>query len=327
VDALLAGSLLAQEENQRGSDMRKLILLFVAVSSLAAATAAAELARPAASATATVTIMHTGYKPTSVSVAVGDSVAFTNSDTVAHTVRFNPTTGISCTRALPLVLQSGQSATCTFRRAGTFNFSDPVFKSKAFRGTVVVGAAPAVSLSVTPKIVVYGRSVTLSGTLASQRSGESLQVLAQPCGQSAATRIATVTTTTGGAYSFRTKPLKNTTYTVKFKSSSSSAITVKVRPRLRLGKIAPHRYSLRIFAAQSFAGHSATFQRYRPALRRWVSVKRVLLRVTSTGIAPTVVTAARFRSSVRAGLRVRVVVSRTQVGTCYLAGRSNAIRS
>ena len=307
--------------------MRKLILLLVAVSSLVAATAAAELARPAASATATVTITHSGYKPTSISARVGDSVTFTNSDTVAHTVRFNPTTGISCTRPLPLVLQPGQSATCTFRSAGTFNFSDPAFKSKAFRGTVVVGAAPAVSLAVTPKVVVYGRSVTLSGTLASQQSGQSLQVLAQPCGESAATRLATVTTTTGGAYSFQTKPLKNTTYTVKFKSSTSTAATVNVRPRLRLGKVAPHRYSLRVFAAQSFAGHYATFQRYRPTLRRWVSVKRVLLRPSSTGVAPTVITTARFRSSLRAGLRVRAVLSRTQVGTCYVAGRSNTIRS
>ena len=307
--------------------MRKFVLLFVVVSLLAAATAAAELARPAASATTTVMITHAGYKPTSVAVAVGDSVTFSNSDTVAHTVRFNPTTGISCSRALPLVLQPGQSATCSFHSAGTFNFSDPTFKSKAFRGTVVVAAAPALSLAVTPKTVVYGRSVTLSGTLADQKSGQSLQIMAQPCGQSAATKIATVTTTAGGAYSYQTKPLKNTSYTVKFKSSTSNAVAVKVRPRLRLGKVAPHRYSLRVFAAQSFAGHYAIFQRYRSSLRRWVSVKRVLLRANSTGVAPTVITAARFRSSVRAGLRVRVLLSRAQVGACYLDGRSNTIRS
>jgi plastocyanin len=307
--------------------MRKVLLLFVAVSSVAAAAAAAQFARPAASATATVKITHSGYDPKSVSITVGDSVTFTNSDTVAHTVRFNPTTGISCSRALPLVLQAGQSATCTFRNAGTFNFSDPKFKTQAFRGTVVVAATPAVSLSVAPRVVTYGRSVTLSGTLANHKSGQSLQVLAQQCGESAAKKIATVTTTAGGAYSFQTKPLKITTYKVKFKSSTSNTVSVKVRPRLRLGRVARHRYSLRVFAAESFAGHFASFQRYRPALRRWVTVKRVLLRANSTGVAPTVITAARFRSSIRAGLRVRVVLPRTQVGTCYLAGRSNTIRS
>jgi plastocyanin len=306
--------------------MRKLLLLFLAVASLAAAAVVAEMARPAAAASKTVRITHTGYKPTSVSVTVGDTVVFTNSDTVAHTVRFNPTTGIRCNRAIPLLLQPGQSASCTFQSDGKFNFSDPANKGKSFRGTVSVTKASALSLAAAPGVAVYGRKVTLSGTLASQQAGESLQILVQQCGEAASTRIATVTTTTGGAFSYQTQPLKNTAYTVKFKNVTSSAATVKVRPRLRLGKIAPHRYSLRVFAAQSFAGKYATFQRYRFALRRWVKVKRVLLRANGTGVAPTVITSAKFRSRLKAGLRVRVVLGQTQVGSCYLAGRSNTIR-
>jgi plastocyanin len=307
--------------------MRKLLLLFLAVASLAAAALVAEMARPAAAASKTVRITHTGYKPTSVSITVGDAVVFTNSDTVAHTVRFNPTTGIRCSRAIPLLLQPGQSASCTFQSAGTFKFFDPANKGKIFRGTVSVAKAPALSLAAAPGVAVYGRKVTLSGTLASQQAGESLQILAQQCGEAASTRIATVTTTTGGAFSYQAQPLKNTMYTVKFKNLTSSAATVKVRPRLRLGKLAPHRYSLRVFAAQTFAGKYATFQRYRLALRRWVKVKRVLLRANGTGVAPTVISSAKFRSRLRAGLRVRVVLAQTQVGSCYLAGRSNTIRS
>ena len=307
--------------------MRKLLLLFLAVSSLAAASTVAEMAKPAAAATKTVNITHTGYTPTSVAIEVGDTVVFTNSDTVAHTVRFNPTTGISCDRVIPLVLQPGQSASCTFSSAGTVNFSDPANKAKGFRGTIVVGKAPALSLAVAPKVVVYGRKVTLSGTLASQQVGQSLQVLAQECGQSASTRIANVTTTTGGAYSYQAQPLKNTVYTVKFKNATSNTGTVKVSPRLRLGKVAPHRYSLRVFAAQGFAGKYASFQRYRLALRRWVTVKSVLLRANAAGVAPTVITSAKFRSRIKARLRVRVILTQAQVGSCYLAGRSNTIRS
>jgi plastocyanin len=307
--------------------MRKLLLLFLAVTSLAAASAAADMARPAAAASKTVSITHTGYSPTSVSITVGDAVVFTNSDTVAHTVRFNPRTGIRCSRAIPLVLQPGQSASCTFGSAGTFNFSDPAHKGKNFRGTVSVAKASELSLALAPGVALYGRKVTLSGTLASKQAGESLEVLAKQCGQSASTRIASVTTTTGGAFSYQAQPLKNTVYTVKFKSFTSNTATVKVRPRLRLGKVAPHRYSLRVFAAQSFAGKYATFQRYRLALRRWVTVKRVPLRANGTGVAPTVITSAKFRSGIKAGLRVRVVLGQTQVGSCYLAGRSNTIRS
>jgi plastocyanin len=285
------------------------------------------MASPGVAASKTVNITRSGYSPTSVTIAVGDTVVFTNSDTVAHTVRFNPTTGISCSRAIPLVLQPGQSASCTFSSAGTVNFSDPANKGKSFRGTIVVGKAPALSLAVAPKVVVYGGKVTLSGTLAGQPAGQSLQVLAQQCGQPASTRIANVTTTTGGAYSYQAQPLKNTVYTVKFKNATSNTGTVKVSPRLRLGKVAPHRYSLRVFAAQSFAGKYATFQRYRVAVRRWVTVKRVLLRANATGVAPTVITSAKFRSSIKAGLRVRAVLGQAQVGACYMAGRSNTIRS
>jgi hypothetical protein len=58
-----------------------------------------------------------------------------------------------------------------------------------------------------------------------------------------------------------------------------------------------------------------------------VEVKRVLLRANGTGVAPTVITSAKFRSRLKAGLRVRVVLGQTQVGSCYLAGRSNTIHS
>ena len=53
----------------------------------------------------------------------------------------------------------------------------------------------------------------------------------------------------------------------------------------------------------------------------------MLLKANTTGVAPTVISSAKFRSSLRAKLRVRVVLGQAQVGTCYLAGRSNTIRS
>lgn len=307
--------------------MRKLLLLLLAVTALAAGSTTADVARSTTTASKTVRITHTGYKPTSVSITVGDTVVFTNADTAGHTVRFNPTTGIHCSGAIPLVIQPGQSASCTFQTAGKFNFSDPAQKGKIWRGTVTVTKAAALSLAAAPEIAVYGRKVTLSGALASQQAGESLQIFAQQCGEATSTRMATVTTTNGGAFSYQAQPLKNTTYTVKFKSLTSRGATVKVRPRLRLRKIAAQRYSLRVFAAQSFAGKYATFQRYRPVLRRWVAVKRVLLRPSAAGVAPTVIAAAKFRSRVKAGMRVRVVLGQRQVGSCYLTGRSNTIRS
>jgi plastocyanin len=303
--------------------MRNLMPIAIAIFALA-------IAGAAAAKTVTVTITKNGYVPNAVSIATGDAVQFTNSDTVAHQIVFKTATGIACTPT-PLVLQAAQSGTCTFQSAGKFTYSDPNAKGNKFHGTVTVtGATPpteTLTLAGAPQLVVYGGRVTLAGTLSSQKVGENVDVFATPCGQTAATKAATVQTTSGGAYTVVLKPLKNTAYAVKVKSTASSTVGIKVRPRLRLRKLAPHRYSLRVFAAVSFAGRYATFQRYNATLRRWVKVKRVLLRANSTGVLPTVVSSVSFRSAIKARLRVRAFLPQIQVGTCYRPGRSNVIHS
>ncbi len=298
--------------------MRKFLLMLVAIGAVAVTGAASAK-------TVTVTITKAGYVPSSVTVAQGDSVQFTNSDAVAHQVVFKTMTGITCTPN-PLVLQPTQSGSCVFQTAGSFSYSDPNVKGNTFRGSVTVtGAAEALSLSAAPRIVAYGAKVTLSGTLSTQKTGENVDVLAQACGASAATKAMTVQTTANGAFSAVVQPLMNTTYTVKVRNTTSNAATVAVRPKLRLGKIAPHRYSLRATAAQTFAGKYANFQRYNGT--GWIAVKSVLLRANTTGVAPTVISTATFRSAIRAGLRVRVVLGQAQVGTCYRSGTSNTIFS
>ena len=103
----------------------------------------------------------------------------------------------------------------------------------------------------------------------------------------------------GGVFIAVVTPRKNTVYTVKVKNTTSNAL----------------------------AGKYATFQRYSGTLQRWVNVKRVLLRANSTGVAPTVISSVTFRSSIRARLKIRAVLPQLQVGTCYVAGRSNVILS
>jgi plastocyanin len=300
--------------------MRKLLLLLVAVLSLAVAGSAA------GKTSKTVTISHTGYTPTAVSITTGDAVVFKNTDTVAHTVDLNSATGMNCGVAVPLVIAAGQSATCTFSSAGKFRFSDPASKKKAFRGTITVELPLVSSLTVTPNSVVYGRKATLAGKLASGQSGQSVQVKAQACGQTSSTVVATVTTSAGGAFSYQAQPLNKTDYALSNKSLTASA-SVAVKPSMKLSKVRRHHYSLTVSAAQSFAGKVATFQRYRSKLKRWVKVKRVTLKASTTGTAPTVIASMKFRSGIKARQKVRASLGPKQVGSCYLAGRSNTIRS
>jgi hypothetical protein len=210
---------------------------------------------------------------------------------------------------------------------GKFTFSDLVGKGKNFHGTVNVSQNPISSFGVRPGAVVYGSKVTIAGTLADKQSGESLQVIALQCGATNGTALATIKSTTGGAFTYQAQPLRQTAYSVRVKNAASNAATAKVTPRLRLGKVARHRYAVHISAAESFAGKYATFQRYRKTTRHWVKVKRVLLKADTTGVAPTVITSATFRSGIKARQRVRVTLGAKQVGSCYLAGRSNTIRS
>jgi plastocyanin len=300
--------------------MRKLLVLPLAVLALVVAGVAA------GAASKTVTISHTGFSPAAVSINTGDTVVFKNTDTVVHTVAFKSTTGMHCSAAVPLVIAAGKSAGCTFSTAGKFNFSDPTHNKKGFHGTVTVSAPLVSSLTVTPGAVVYGDKSTISGTLASGQSGQSVQVHAVYCGTTKSKLVATVTTTSGGAFTYQAQPPRKTEYTLSNKGATAAA-TVGVKPSLTLKKVKRHHYLVSVTAATSFSGKVVTFQRFRSKLHRWVKVKRVVLETSTAGTAPTVTTTAKFRSGLKAHQRVRASLGPKQVGACYLAARSKAIRS
>ena len=138
-------------------------------------------------------------------VAVGDTVQFTNSDTVAHQVIFKSMTGVACSPS-PLVIQPTQAGSCTFVSPGTFSYDDPNTRGNTFRGTITVAGpttAETLTLSAKPQTVIYAGKLTLSGVLSTLKVGENVDVLATACGQHAANKITTVQTTTGGAYAQR----------------------------------------------------------------------------------------------------------------------------
>ncbi len=303
--------------------MKKLILPALAALSLV-------IAAPVSAKTVTMAITKSGYVPKTVSIATGDAVTFANQDTVAHQVVIKGKAAFTCTAGL--VLQPGQSTTCTFPTAGTYSVSDPNLKSAAFKGTITVAGAPtpAISLQAAPRVVTYGGSVTLSGQLSNGQTGQTLTVLAMECGSTAFKQVATTTTTANGAYTVSVRPLKNTTYELRLRNSRSADVVVKVRPKLALRKLSRGRYSVKAFAAESFAGKAVLFQRYVRSTGRWITVKTALLKAGPTvtlPINPTTVSQAVFRARVKARLRVRAIMTQAQAGSCYVAGRSNAILS
>jgi hypothetical protein len=190
---------------------------------------------------------------------------------------------------------------------------------------VAVTAPPTLTLAASPLSVAYGKTTTLTGRTSSQRAGEDVDVQAQECGTTVFRRVASVATTTAGAFTYVAKPNKNTAYRVRLRGATSPTVQIKVAPVLRLRKIRLGRYSFAVTAADSFVGKYVVFQRLRSG--RWVSLKRVTLKTVRTTTAPTQVSSATLRIRMRARLRIRAVLPQSQAGTCYVATKSLTIRS
>ena len=288
--------------------------LFIAVAAVLALTAFGS----AAAADRAVSITRTGFVPADVTVAVGDTVTWRNTDTTAHQVAFN---GTPCS----LTIQPGASGTCTFRAGGRFSYQDRSQQPR-LRGTVTVtGPRASVTLSAPRLTTNFLAPVNLTGFVSTQEANESVVVNSQECGKTTFTRVGAATTTAGGNWTFGVKPTINTVYQARWRTNDSSTVTVKVRPTIRLTRVGS-RFRARVTAAQSFTGKAIFLQRYRTAVRRWATLKRVTLGASTTPSAGTFATPANFRARIRKGWRLRVLLPQAQAGTCYLAAPSNTLR-
>jgi plastocyanin len=300
--------------------MKKVLLLALAVGLLVAA--------PAPAKTVAVDISKLGFVPASVSVQVGDSVTWTNKDTVNHQVVCATCPFTS------LVLAPGQSHTFVFTKVGKFTTVDPLNRNK--KGTVTVTAAPtAVTATAAPRALTYGHTTAVSGTVSTGQANQKVDILAQQCGENAAKVVATATTTTGGAYTYTAQPTQQTNYQARYKPPAGPTITttavgVSVRPMVTLTRLARNKFSAQVSAVQSFVGKAVVFQRYVTAKRRWTTVKTVFLgtrAAAATPLAGTTVSSVTFRAKLRTGLRVRAVLPPGQTAPCYAAAKSATIRS
>jgi plastocyanin len=280
--------------------MRKLILLAVAVTALAGAGSGS-------AANTTVTITKASFVAANVSIRAGDTVSWTNTDTAAHQVAFDKA-------ACNLTIQAGQSASCTFATAGSFNYRDPSQRG-SFRGTVeVLGASTTTTIAASRATIVYGQSMTFNGQLASHRAGTSVELWAQAFGQGAFIKVTQVASIDNGSWTVTANPAIETAYQVRVGNRPSQSVTIKVRPRLTLGYSTVTRvFATKVVAPRSFAGKLAFFQR-KSSLGQWITLKKVKLSSAAT---------ASFRSALPKGKTpVRVLLPATQTLPGYLAGTS-----
>jgi hypothetical protein len=174
-------------------------------------------------------------------------------------------------------------------------------------------APPAVTISLSRPVVVYGGGVTLSGKVSDNKPGESVQVMAEPYPATSFSPLGSaVTTTAGGHWTDVVSPTIETSYQATWKSATSSTVTVKVRPliTLTLVNLSTGSFSTKVTAARSFAGKFVLVQRLTSA--GLATLKKLTLDASSS---------ATFRVRLHHGRnRLRVVMPTSQTAPGYITG-------
>ena len=300
----------------------------VVAGALLAVAVPALVASPVSAATQTITITKSGFVPMNLTIKVGDTISFTNTDAAVHEVLFKATTGFTCT-VTPLVVQPTKTQSCTWTVAGSYPYSDPNQRDRTFRGTVTVDpvapvVVPTVSLASSSAVVKYGVGVTLSGKTVPTTAGTVVDILAMATGETAYAKVASVATTNGGTYTVAVTPDIKTSYRAEFQNGTArvvSAVTaVQVRPRvdlvLRTEKGIRAYFTVRVYSSQTYEGNYVLVQR-KNRLGRWTTVRQATLGTFSSD---------RFSVRVPNGTsRIRTVLPASQAGPGYLFSASRVI--
>jgi hypothetical protein len=168
--------------------------------------------------------------------------------------------------------------------------------------------------------------VTLSGVVSNKKAGETVTLVQLPYGETTKQVVATLQTTTGGAFTFTATPQLNTTYQAQWKGLESSVI-VQVQPVIKLPFVSRTGYfHFYVTAGTSFAGKTVFLQRFTLA-RQWVNIRALTLGSKSGRLI-----SVRFVRSLmpRGRWSIRVFMPATEMGGGYLdawSGTQPVVRS
>jgi hypothetical protein len=198
----------------------------------------------------------------------------------------------------------------------------------ALAAAATAAAPVTVTLAASAASVDYGKPVTLSGALSTQKANQAIAIEATACGTTKVVKAATVKTAANGAYTSPATPVLATSYQATFKNVKSPAVAIAVRPLVQLTRVARGSYAAKVTAGQTLKGKAVLFQRYSKLRKRWVQVKKVVLTTEAPGPAkPTLIDSASFRAKVALKTRVRLLISTAQAAPCYLTATSNVVRA
>jgi hypothetical protein len=192
-----------------------------------------------------------------------------------------------------------------------------------FRTVLTTQPPTSISLHASQSTVVYGRALSLFGSMTNGRAGESVTITAQrlPSFSSVET-VATVQTASDGSFNAVVRPQIRTLYRATDGQATSDTISVNVRPRLSLTRVGLHRFALNAMAARSFAGRYALLQRWNLRHHRWINVRRVFFTRAIVSVSPTISSRAVFRARLGRA-RIRAYIPSRELSAGYVSGVSN----
>ena len=175
---------------------------------------------------------------------------------------------------------------------------------------------PGPTLAVSSSAVVFGRQVTLSGTVPDYGANETVAVFAEATPSASFVSVGTVLTGTGGVWSLGSSPVIETSYKVLWDGEVSPVVSVGVEPSVSLRAGPDGAFVTRVLADHGYARRTVRLQRRVHGTWRTVASRRL------NGLSK-----ATFHPVLSAGIsRLRVYLTSFQAGPGYLAGYS-AMRS
>jgi plastocyanin len=254
-----------------------------------------------------VALTATGPQPAQITVKWGDSVVFSNSDSVAHTLLIPR---LSLTVELP----PGGSHTQPFSgRRGTYPFRERI-GNRAVEGVVTVEVSGTLGLKATPSSLTYGRPLTVAGT--SPFAASPVALLFRTHGSGTWSPLRTVIPSASGAFSTSVPATKGGALmaTAAEGQLRSSPVTFLVKPTLtvrpasqRVKAGSPVRLSVRVRPGGSVS--SATLERFDAERKRWMRASTG--RIAKSGLGTLSVPAEKGAN------RLRVLVPRSALTPGY----------
>lgn len=174
-----------------------------------------------------VTLTSSGPNPTEVSVNWGDTVTYSNSDSIDHVVRIPRVDFTS-----PTIPPGGTFAYAFTGRSGTYPFVQQ--GGRNYSGRVRVSADGSVTIKAGTEIVPYGASVTFSGR--STFPDSPVLVLGRDAGAGGALKpVLELNAGRDGSYTGRVKPLRGGRYQARVAAGqiASDTVSILVRPRVK----------------------------------------------------------------------------------------------